>query len=1593
MGTIAGNAANIRKGRCSRPPKGNVPFLAALLAACLTTGCGDGAVEPVPPPALVPTAITISPASATFQSLGETVRLAATVQDQNGQTISGATVAWASSDPSVAAVDASGLVTAVANGTASVTATAGSASGSAEVTVDQVLAQVVVEPGVDTLLAFGDTLRLTAEAVDANGSTVAGAELAWASGDTLVAIVDQQGLVTGVSVGETEVTASSADLTGRAQLAVLAPAPTAVAISPDTVGFDALGQTARLAAEVRDQAGRVMEGLAVSWSSGDTLVALVDSAGLVTAAGTGTTTIAATADSASGQAAVTVMQSAGSVVLAPATDTISPGDTLRLGAEAFDGNGHVIEATEFDWSSSDVSVVRVDASGLVTGVSKGWAMVTAVVGDVHGTAEITVENRDRAALVALYNATDGPNWVNSENWLTDEPLGEWHGVDTDAFGRVVRINLSGQWDREAREWVRHGLAGPIPPEIGSLSKLESLWLVANDLKGPIPPELDGLAKLAWLDLTGNDLSGPIPPELGKLHELRGLGLYQNQLSGSIPPELGDLAKLEWLNLGGNDLSGPIPPELGDLAKLESLNLGGNDLSGPIPPELGSLAKLESLNLRWNDLSRPIPTTLLGIGGLRFLAFEANGGLCAPGTVAFAEWLDGIEEHRGPFCNDSDRAVLESLFEAAGGSDWTSSNGWLDGNALAGWHGVRTDSLGRVNGLDLTGNGLVGRLPATVGELEQMTEVRIGGNAGLSGRLPLSLAKLSLRVFHYPGTGLCVPTETGFKKWLSAIPSHEGTASECLPLSDREGLEALYDATGGPNWTNSRYWMTDAPLRRWHGVSVDGQGRVIRLELAENNLTGTIPPEIGSLANLQTLILADNSLSGSIPPELGSLANLKVLGLWRWAFSSRDSLTGPIPPEIGNLVELERLDLGGHGLSGSIPPELGNLANLRWLSLLRNDLSGPIPSELGSLPNILEIGLGANRLSGPIPPHLGRPTELRHLALGDNGLSGPIPRELGDLKNLASLLLQDNDLSGSIPSDLGDLTRLRQLYLDHNRLTGTVPPEFGGLQSLTALGLSGNAGLSGALPTALTALQALEALQAGGTDLCVPVGPRFRDWIETIHKRRIAPCSGEGVALAYLTQAVQSREYPVPLVAGEEALLRVFVTAAAPTTEELPAVRARFFVDGVERHVASIPARATPIPTEVHEDALSSSVNAEIPGAVVRPGLEVVVEIDPEGTLDPGLGVPRRIPATGRMALDVREMPVLRLTVVPFLWRTDPDRTIVELTAEMAADLDNHELLADTRTLLPVADVAVKAHEPVWSSSNNASDLLGETEAVRVLEGGKGHWMGMMSGNVTGAGGVAKTPGRTNFSQPYSEIIAHELGHNMNLGHAPCGGAGGDPSFPYPDGSIGSWGYDFAAAGGQVHPSTPDLMSYCDPKWISDYHFTNALRYRLFDEGASAAAAGARSAESLLLWGGTDTEREPFLNPAFVVDAPAMLPDSAGEYRIAGHAADGTELFALDFPMSEIADGDGRSSFAFVVPVRPGWADQLATITLAGPGGTATLDGDTDRPMTILRDPATGQVRGILRGPPVAGAQPEAWDEILLDVIYSRGIPDGAAWRR
>ena len=321
-----------------------------------------------------------------------------------------------------------------------------------------------------------------------------------------------------------------------------------------------------------------------------------------------------------------------------------------------------------------------------------------------------------------------------------------------------------------------------------------------------------------------------------------------------------------------------------------------------------------------------------------------------------------------------------------------------------------------------------------------------------------------------------------------------------PEGDRAALVALHNATGGPNWERNNNWLSDVPISEWSGVTTDDNGRVTRLFLHVNQLSGEIPPELGNLANLQWLYLYGNQLSGEIPPELGKLANLTQLWLngnqlsgeippelgnlanLKLLYLHENQLSGEIPPELGKLDNLTQLWLYGNELSGGIPPELGNLANLTSLDLRWNQLSGEIPPELGNLASLTSLGLGRNQLSGEIPGELGNLANVEYLELSRNQLSGEIPPELGNLDNLTHLWLQRNQLSGEIPGELGNLANVEYLELSRNQLSGEIPPELGNLANLEGLRLDGNQ-LSGCVPSSLSGRLNMDFSNLGGLPFC------------------------------------------------------------------------------------------------------------------------------------------------------------------------------------------------------------------------------------------------------------------------------------------------------------------------------------------------------------------------------------------------------------------------------------------------------------------------------------------------------------------------------
>ena len=512
----------------------------------------------------------------------------------------------------------------------------------------------------------------------------------------------------------------------------------------------------------------------------------------------------------------------------------------------------------------------------------------------------------------------------------------------------------------------------------------------------------------------------------------------------------------------------------------------------------------------------------------------------PAAPAEAEPEPTAEPTPTPFrpSAEGDRAILAELYHATNGDSWADNENWLSEQPLGEWYGVDTEG-DRVVGLDLAANDLSGTLPARLWLMNQLRELYLEDNE-LTGEIPKLEEGETPENYRYPritiidlaGNQLsgCVPALV--TEAVGTNSADYGSLERC-PHRDRQALEAFYNSTGGPNWTNQENWLTDAALWEWYGVSATPDGKVTGLFLeVNNNLNGPIPPEIGKLEDLEILQIASkydrdyrdawrnyydakmegrdilpllaevkgNRIIGPLPQELFTLKKLRILSLKTTGLTGQlpaelaklesletlvleDNLfEGRIPPEFQSFQSLTELNLSSNLLSEEIPPELGSMKQLLILNLSANQLSGTIPQELGNLPALTDdnnevlgtIALGNNQLTGQIPPSLGNLIGLRYLGLSRNQLTGEIPRELEKLDSLLLLVLAYNMLSGEIPRELAEMNNLQELYLYENMLSGEIPRELEKLDSLLLLVLAYNM-LSGEIPRELAKMDHLREL--------------------------------------------------------------------------------------------------------------------------------------------------------------------------------------------------------------------------------------------------------------------------------------------------------------------------------------------------------------------------------------------------------------------------------------------------------------------------------------------------------------------------------------
>ncbi|MGQ0642863.1 MAG: hypothetical protein ACT4P6_19125, partial [Gemmatimonadaceae bacterium] len=450
---------------------------------------------------------------------------------------------------------------------------------------------------------------------------------------------------------------------------------------------------------------------------------------------------------------------------------------------------------------------------------------------------------------------------------------------------------------------------------------------------------------------------------------------------------------------------------------------------------------------------------------------------------------------------------------------------------------------------------------------------------------------------------------------------------------------------------------------------------------------------------------------------------------------------------------------------------------------------------------------------------------------------------------------------------------------------------------------------------------------------------------------------------YITQAVQTYAGDVPLVAGRDGLIRVFVKASTSNTAQ-PQVRVRLYNGANLPHTLTLNAPTTAVPTVVDDATLTSAWYGHVSGTYLQPGVRVLADVDPSNTVAEGSEIDNTWPASGTAA------SLLVKTVPTFSVRFVPVRQSNDLIGNVSS-ANTATFLNDMRRMYPLGaiDADVRAtyttSAPILqpNDNNNAwQTVLSEVNALRAVDGSTRYYYGVVkAGYTSGVAGMGYLGAPAAIGWDHlpsgSDVMAHELGHNWARYHSPCGGAGSpDPSYPYAGGKIGVSGYDLTASLFKA-PSIADVMGYCSSPWVSDYTYKGILSYRETHPLVATATALRAPEPGLLVWGRI-TGDAVVLEPAFEIVARPLLPQRSGPHRIEGLAEDGSVLFSLGFDGESVDHGPAADRhFAFVVPQSLLRGRPLGTLRLRGRGRTAELRSSPDAALRLrTMDAAASRVR-------------------------------------
>jgi hypothetical protein len=495
-----------------------------------------------------------------------------------------------------------------------------------------------------------------------------------------------------------------------------------------------------------------------------------------------------------------------------------------------------------------------------------------------------------------------------------------------------------------------------------------------------------------------------------------------------------------------------------------------------------------------------------------------------------------------------------------------------------------------------------------------------------------------------------------------------------------------------------------------------------------------------------------------------------------------------------------------------------------------------------------------------------------------------------------------------------------------------------------------------------------------------------------------------LGFAHINQGTQTRSGDVPLVAGRDGLLRVFLRGNKPNFFQ-PTVLATFYRDGSAVHTVALTHETEGLPGVVREDDLRRTFDGLIPGSVLQPGTSVVFEVDPDGVIPAAPGSTLRYPETGAQLLDIAEVPPFRMRLVPVTQSQNglDSRFSVDNAAE-ATEL--------THLVFPMAEFDVDVRQTYTTDAaldteQGWEQLIDEIVTLRLDDASPRYYYG---GFTRPAGTAYLGLGFVGYPVAIGvdnsqETLAHEIGHTLSLRHAPCGGPSGvDPNYPYPGGYIGQVGYDLRTGELWDEGQRFDLMTYCDPTWISDYHYEKVMNYRATSPHDSAfwsSDGAATSSEGSLIVTVGVSRGALRLGPVVESEAPPRMPVPGGPYTLEGLDETGAVVFSLAFAPRPL--DHGGALFSAALPRSLARPDRLATLRVTGPEGVlergratsgpppmtitetagrqvAQWDAGTYR-LAVVRDRATGRIVAMARG----GEIPLPDDPSQLDVTLSDGV--------